>query len=202
MIKKLILGSMQTNCYVVYNDAKNCLVIDPGANGKKVAKYLEDNELNLKGIFLTHGHFDHIGAVDYLYDRYHVNIYTHQETFELLKDPKLNLSFYDQEFVVKSPVLEVNEHMNVAGFDLTWFLLEGHCQGSSMIYFKDENAIMSGDVLFAGSIGRFDFPASSRMLTKQSLQVIKSFDFDAKIYPGHGEDSTLSYEQKYNPYLQ
>ena len=65
MIKKLILGMMQTNCYVVYNSEKECIVIDPGANGQKVAKFIDENELFLKAILLTHGHFDHVGAVDY-----------------------------------------------------------------------------------------------------------------------------------------
>lgn len=202
MIKKLILGTMLCNCYVVYNENKECLVIDPGANGQKVAKYIEENELKLIAILLTHGHFDHIGAVDYLYQRYQCDIYAHQDSFELLKDPKLNLSFYDRDFIIKSPVLKCSEKMNLAGQNIEWLLLEGHCQGSSMIYMPSENAIFSGDVLFAGSIGRFDFPTSSHLQTKESLEKIKALEYDARLLPGHGEESTLSYEQLYNPYLK
>ena len=73
MIKKLILGMMQTNCYVVYNSEKECIVIDPGANGQKVAKFIDENELFLKAILLTHGHFDHVGAVDYLYSKWEID---------------------------------------------------------------------------------------------------------------------------------
>lgn len=202
MIKRLILGSMQTNCYVVYNENQDCVIIDPGANGQKVAKYIEQNELNLKAILLTHGHFDHIGAVDYLYSKYQCPIYTHNESFELLKNPDFNLSFYEQPFVLKSPVLAVADEMNISGFVFQWYLLEGHCQGSSMIYYPSENALFSGDVLFAGSIGRFDFPTSSHLETKKSLEKIKNFTFDARLLPGHGEESTLKFEQENNPYLK
>ena len=86
MIKKLIVGSMQTNCYVIYNDENECVVIDPGAQGRKISDFIEENNLDLKGILLTHGHFDHIGAVDYLYQKYNCPIYTHKETVDLLND--------------------------------------------------------------------------------------------------------------------
>lgn len=202
MIKKLILGSMQTNCYVVYNENHDCVIIDPGANGQKVAKYIEQNELNLKAVLLTHGHFDHIGAVDYLYSKYQCPIYTHQESFELLNHSELNLSYYEQPFVLNSPVLVAENEMNISGFVFYWHLLEGHCQGSSMIYYPQENALFSGDVLFAGSIGRFDFPTSSHLETKKSLDKIKNYTFDARVLPGHGEESTLRFEQQNNPYLK
>lgn len=202
MIKKLILGMMQTNCYVIYNNNNDCIVIDPGANGQKVARYIEENEFNLIAILLTHGHFDHIGAVDYLYQRYHCEIYTDQASFELLKNPQLNLSFYEEDFIVDSPILKSSQYMQIGDWDIEWMLLEGHCQGSSMIYIPSEKALFSGDVLFAGSIGRFDFPTSSHFETKQSMETIQSFEFDARLLPGHGEESTLLYEQKNNPYLK
>lgn len=202
MIKRLILGSMQTNCYVVYNENKECLIIDPGANGQKVAKYITENELTIQTILLTHGHFDHVGAVDYLYERYHCPIYTHKETVELLHDPQLNLSYFEEPFVVKAPVLNVETQLEICGYQIVWLLLEGHCQGSSMIYLPQEDAIFSGDVLFAGSIGRFDFPTSSHLETKKSMEIIKNIGFDARLLPGHGEESTLKYEQMHNPYLK
>lgn len=201
MIKKLILGNMQTNCYVVYQDG-HCLIIDPGANGQKVSKFVEENEFTIDGILLTHGHFDHVGAVDYLYQKYHCPIYTKRETLLLLHDPHLNLSYYDEPFVVNSPINCVEDTMEIGAFHIEWMLLEGHCQGSSMIYFPQENALFSGDVLFKGSIGRYDFPTSSHLDTKNSMNLIKSLDFDAQLYPGHGEASTLKYEQEHNPYLR
>lgn len=201
MIKKLVLGSMQTNCYVVYNENCDCLLVDPGANGQKIFRYLSENELNLKAILLTHGHFDHIGATDYLYQKYHCPIYSHKESLELLKDSRLNLSFYEKPLIVESPIFEAKDIMNISNFQIEWMLLEGHCQGSSMIYFSQEQAIMSGDVLFAGSIGRYDFPTSSHLETKKSMNKIALLEFDARLLPGHGEESTLRHEQLHNPYL-
>lgn len=202
MIKRLILGTMQTNCYIVSNDKNQCFIIDPGANGQKVSKYIEQNEFVVEAILLTHGHFDHIGAVDYLYEKYRCPIYTHKETLELLKNSHLNLSYFEEPFVINAPVISVETSLELCGYHIQWLLLEGHCQGSSMIYLPEENVLFSGDVLFAGSIGRFDFPTSSHLETKKTLQKIKSLGFDAKLLPGHGESSSLKYELTHNPYLK
>ena len=203
MIKRVILGSMQVNCYIVYNDKNECIVIDPGANGQKLARFIDDNEFSLKAILITHGHYDHIGAVDYLYEKYHCDIYTHYETMKLLRDEKLNLSaMFGEPCTIRSPIHEAKEKMDLIGYHIDWMLLEGHCLGSSMIYIPEENALFSGDVLFAGSIGRYDFPTSSHLETKKTLEKIKQFEFDAVVYPGHGEDTQLSIEQKNNPFLK
>lgn len=201
-IKTFVLGVMQTNCYIVSNDENHCMIIDPGAQGKKVAKYLEENELVLDAILLTHGHFDHIGAVDYLYDKYYCPIYIHHEDIEMLTNSRLNLSYLEKPFSLSAPVTPASEHMEISGFKICWFHLPGHCPGASMIYLEDENVIFSGDVLFNGSIGRFDFPNSSKYDTLTSIEKIKTFNFDATLYPGHGPSSTLKSELLSNPYLQ
>lgn len=201
-LKTLLLGTMQTNCYVVINDDNHCFVVDPGANGKKVMRYLSENELILDAILLTHGHFDHIGAVDYLSQNYHCPVYIHHEDINLLSDAKENLSVYETPFTITTPVIESKDEMMIAGFELKWLHLPGHCPGSSMIYLPKEGIIFSGDVLFKGSIGRFDFPNSSKYDTLKSLDKIKAFDFDAKVYPGHGPETTLKDEKMNNLYLK
>lgn len=202
MIKKLIVGAMQTNCYILYNDNHECVVIDPGSQGQKISRYIEEHELKIQAILLTHGHFDHIGAVDYLYQKYQCPIYTHQETLDLLNHSELNLSYFEEPFVIQSPVQTIDGQFHIKNFQFVWILLEGHCQGSSMIYYPSEDIIFSGDVLFKGSIGRFDFPTSSHYETKKSMEKIKAFQIDARILPGHGEETTLLYEKKHNPYLK
>lgn len=201
-VKRLILGSMQTNGYVISNDDKQCLLIDPGDIGKKIVNYVEENELTIIAILLTHGHSDHIGAVDYLYERYHCPIYMHTEDMAFLKDSKLNLSSFWQAFTVSAPVLEAPDRIELAGFTITWLHLPGHTPGSSMLYFKKEKILFSGDVLFKGSIGRYDFPLSSHHDTKETIAKIKEYDFDAIVYPGHGETTTLQEEQMHNPFFQ
>ena len=200
-VKTLLLGNMQKNCYIVSDDDHHCFIVDPGDNGKKVIKFLNDNELILDAILLTHGHFDHIGAVDYIYEHCHCPIYIHQEDITLLHDAKANLSIFEVPFVVNAPVIASNEKMKIGNFEINWLHLPGHCPGSSMIYLPKESVIFSGDVLFNGSIGRFDFPNSSKHDTSTSLNKIKEYDFDAIVYPGHGPATSLKQEQASNPYL-
>lgn len=201
-IKRLLLGHLQTNGYVISNENKQCIIIDPGDIGKKVVNYITEEELEVVAILLTHGHFDHIGAVDYLYNIYTCDIYIHEEDIALLKDENLNLSVFETPFTISSPIKKAIAKMNIASMDIEWMHLPGHCPGSSMIRFIDEGVIFSGDVLFKDSIGRFDFPGSSKHDTQLSLQQIKELDYDATIYPGHGESTSLRSEQLNNPYLK
>lgn len=201
-IKKMMVGHLQTNTYIVSNDKNECVLIDPGDRGKKISTYIENEELQVKAILLTHGHFDHMGAVDYLYTKYTCPIYIHKEDIAMLKDASLNLSFYEQPFTLSAPVIAATPLLEIIGFTIHWLHLPGHTPGSSMLYFVNEETIFSGDVLFKGSIGRFDFPLSSHHDTKQSLQIIKDLEIEATVYPGHGESTTLSEEKKSNPYLQ
>lgn len=201
-IKKLLLGHLQTNGYVISNEDKRCIIIDPGDIGKKIVNYITEEELSVAAIFITHGHFDHIGAVDYLYNLYTCDIYIHKEDVPLLRDANLNLSVFETPFSISSTIKEADEKMKIAGFDVEWMHLPGHCPGSSMIHFINEEVIFSGDVLFKDSIGRFDFPGSSKHDTQMSLQKIKELAYDVTIYPGHGEKTTLKIEQSNNPYLK
>lgn len=202
MIKKLIVGSLQTNCYVISNDNKECIIVDPGAQGQKINKYITENELTPLAILITHGHFDHMGATDYLVNKFNIPVYTHESTKELLYDSSLNLSFYESPFVLNSDVKAVDDEFKIGSFEFKWMLLEGHCQGSSMIHYLNENIIFSGDVLFKESIGRFDFPTSSRSQTRLTLEFIKSIEFDGRILPGHGDETTLDHEKMNNYYLK
>lgn len=201
-IKRLVVSSFQTNCYVLY-DHFQAVIIDPGDQAKKIKNFINENELDVLAILLTHGHCDHIGAIDALYQAFACPIYLHHEDHVYLKEPKYNLSMMmGNPLIIQAPVLDCDETMQIGPFKVRWHHLPGHTPGSSMIELIDQKIIFSGDVLFNGSIGRFDFPLSSHHDTVLSMKKLKEFQEDARVFPGHGEETSIKNEQQYNPYLK
>lgn len=199
-IKKFVLGMMQTNCYLI-EDGNNSMIIDPGDDYEIIVNYLVTNNLSISAILLTHGHFDHIGAVDDLVEIYHCPVYLHKNDVSTFYDDSLNLSNYYTPLKMKTKVIEVNEIININNYSIQFINLSGHTPGSCFIVFDDYNVVFSGDVLFKGSIGRYDFPNSSVDQTRSSINRIKNIDKDYFIYPGHGDSTSLFYEKNNNIYL-
>ncbi len=160
-IKCIPVGSLQANCYIIIKN-KKAVLIDPGDEAEKIDGYLKD--LELKGILLTHNHFDHVGALSFFEKKYHLK---HNERIS---------SFNYQE--INTP---------------------GHSKDSKTFYFPEERIMFTGDFLFKGTIGRMDLPSGSKKEMQESLQNIKKFDNDIKIYPGHGSSSFLGEEKKNFP---
>ena len=186
IIKKFVLGIMSTNCYLIENN-NHSILIDPGDKAELLINYLTQNNLQLTAILLTHGHFDHIGAID---------------EFKMIYNDQLNLSNYYGELKIKSKVTAVDKDIDIGDFHFEFLHLPGHTIGSCFIILKNYHVIFSGDVLFKNGIGRFDFPTSSSTDTRNSIKKIKEIKDDYEIYPGHGELTTLIQEKLNNPYLQ
>lgn len=201
-IKRMLVSEFQTNCYVVYNQKQETLIIDPGDNAKKIKKFIDEKHLEVKAVLLTHGHCDHIGATDLLYETYRCPIYLHQEDHIYLNRPQYNLSYMIQkDLKISSPVLNAPQLLEIGDYQIRFHHLPGHTPGSCMIEFEKENVIFSGDVLFKQGIGRYDFPLSSKHDTYQTIQKLLAFDHDAKVFPGHGEITSIKEEQQNNPFL-
>ena len=200
-IKKVVLGIMSTNFYLIEN-GQHSIVIDPWDQEDLIIDYLVQNNLKLKVILLTHAHFDHIGAIDKLVEKYNCEVYVHQNDYAMIYDDNLNLSNHFNSLKIKSNVNAINDFIDVDHFRFEFVNLPGHTAGSCFIFLKKYHVIFSGDVLFKNSIGRFDFPTSSSFDTKKSMLEIQKIDDDYKIYPGHGESTTLLQEKLNNPYLQ
>lgn len=198
-IERLVLGLIGTNCYLLWED-NHVLIIDPASKSNKLKETIESQEGIVDGIVLTHGHFDHIAGVDAIAQYFHCNVYINEEDAPLLTNPHLNLS-EGQSIVVQHEFTCLGPGVQTVGkFTFDFIDAPGHSEGSSMLLWHDN--LVCGDVLFQGSIGRTDFYTSSNTRMMQTLQMVKTLNPDLKVFPGHGESTTIQQELLSNPYLQ
>lgn len=200
---------LEQNCRVIANAAGECVVIDPGGDVEKILGFVKSNNLKLKGIYLTHSHFDHCGGVAAL----------------LRAEPKLPLYGHPQEKGFRARVKEIahmyglsdafenspeptqylngGETIQIVGAVVKVLFVPGHAPGHLCFYFPEEKTLVAGDTVFAGSIGRTDLPYGDHDLLLTSIKE-KIFPLpDATIImPGHGPDTTLAEEKRSNPYLR
>ena len=196
-VETYVLGPLQTNTYLLQID-NDVLLVDPASKAEKLIEIL--GKRNLIGILLTHGHFDHIKAVDGLYDKYHCPVYIHKDD-EMLARDKSSGSMFGLVSYISCPIIHIEEGINKIGpFEFEVIYTPGHSEGSVIYVFDD--CIFTGDTLFKGSIGRTDLKGGSFSTIKQSLQIFKSFDKNYIIYPGHDLSTTLYEELNFNPFLQ
>ena len=199
-VLRLVMGAFETNTYLLKENGK-CLVVDPAGKADKIIAKIGEDEV--VGILLTHGHFDHIKAVDPLYKLYHCPIYLSPEDFDLVdpKNAKLFNCYMNLTASISSPVSALEEKIYQIGpFEFEVMATPGHTKGSVIFVFED--CIFSGDTLFKESVGRTDLYGGSESDLKQSLKIFKTFNKDYIIYPGHDEISSLSYELQNNHYLR
>lgn len=192
-IHTLTLGQMQTNCYILSGDGKHCMVIDPGYDPMTILSTLEMEELTLDAILLTHGHFDHVGAVKALAVETDCAVYLNEK--ELALPPMMTAGplFYTHSY-------RDGDVLSLAGLTITVMETPGHTPGSVCLLVDD--AMFSGDTLFEGSCGRVDFPGSSPADMRASLTKLRCIERNYWVYPGHGSATTLTKEKRYNPYLK
>ena len=199
----LVLGPLQTNCYILYGKDKKAVVIDPAFYPDRIENELADKGLVLDKILLTHAHFDHIMAVEGLW-KDEVTLYIHADDEEMFVDPKLNcmLDFMGKSVKFKKAdvLLCDGDSIDVGGETLTVLHTPGHTKGS-VCYISDEH-IFSGDTLFKDGVGRCDLYGGSFAVIRESLKKIASLEKDYTVFPGHGEYTTLNYEKNNNIYMK
>lgn len=215
-IKTCVLGMVSTDCYIVYRD-KEAVIIDPADNGAYIVNQCRELGVAPVAVLLTHGHFDHIMAVDELRKMFHscsknggegdlpncaLPVYAGAAEETLLGDPSLNLSTsFGCRFATHADhLLKDGEMISLLGKN--WKVIEtpGHTSGSVCYLIEEEDVIFSGDTLFAESLGRTDFPTgSSAQITASITEKLFPLRDDIMVYPGHGEPTTIGHERQYNP---
>jgi glyoxylase-like metal-dependent hydrolase (beta-lactamase superfamily II) len=200
-------GMLGVNTYFITQDGnKDCILIDPGGSFDRIMDVVAENNFVPKHILLTHGHFDHIGALNDMRREYSVDVYAHENASRAIGDPVTNISA-DARLSNKNIICEPAEHLVNDGDELVLCSLSikvvyapGHSEGS-VVYIIEDNAF-TGDVLFRQSIGRTDFLGGNPRKMGQSIKKLKEIlKPEMKIYPGHFARSTFAEELRSNPYL-
>lgn len=203
-IGRIVLSVCATNCYFVYHEGQSeCIVFDPADRGDYIYSALTEKGFKVKAILLTHGHFDHIWGCSKLRALTSAPVYALSEEKELLESSRLNCS----EMAGRGCTVKVNTFVNdldvleLEGFRIQVLATPGHTKGSCCYYFIDDETLISGDTLFEESVGRTDLATGSMSALVHSIEEkLAPLADDVKVYPGHGNQTTIGHEKKYNPF--
>lgn len=197
------VGSLGTNCYVLVNhDIQECVIFDPGDDGAVLKQRIDEAGFTPKAIILTHGHFDHIGAVKELKEVYQIPVYCSKEEDEQILG-KLNgnlSSMFGKPMTLQADeFVRDGEKLEIIGTTLTCIATPGHTIGGMCYYVEEIASVIAGDTLFAGSVGRTDFPTGSgTQLLNSILEKLYTLPDETTVYPGHMDITTIGYEKKTN----
>lgn len=205
IIEKLSLGVLQTNSYLIGDEeSKEAIIIDVPDSAEHIHALLEKHELTLKAILLTHGHCDHILGANRLRELTGAMIYIHAADEIMINNADINLSnqFPGGPASFKSDVqLTGDEVLQFGKINIQVYSTPGHTLGSVVYVIKDK--CYSGDTLFHEGVGRTDFyGGSSKSLIKSIQEVIFKLPDDTRVYPGHGDKTTIKHEKRNNPVLR
>jgi len=202
-IKKIVSGVLAENCYVVYDsESLQAVIIDPGEDGGKVIFELVKDKLKPEMIINTHGHYDHVLSDDQIRSEFKIPLAIHKHELEVLANSfkgASKLFVFPDTIRVPEIALEDNQEVKLTFTTFRVMHTPGHTKGSICLLFND--FLITGDTLFAGTIGRTDLTSGNYEDILNSLDKIKGLNPSLVIYPGHGSKTTLANELRHNPYL-
>ncbi|MCL2046721.1 MAG: MBL fold metallo-hydrolase [Oscillospiraceae bacterium] len=196
LIKTLPVGHLETNCYIVTDETtRKCAIIDPGSDSNIILDYIESNNLSPQVIFLTHGHYDHFMALEYIMDATDAPVYIHGSDIEIANSfQSFDFGDYDDQRTYKE-----GDIISVGLLEFHVIETPGHSPGSVTLIC--ESALFTGDTLFRDSCGRTDFQGGDIDSLFASLRLLSQLDGDYEVYPGHADSSTLNRERSFNQYM-
>ena len=207
--KFIIVGGLETNCYLVYcEDTKACVIVDPGAESDKIFPVIAEEELRPIAVINTHGHVDHIGANRDMKDKFDIPLWIHAGDKEMLvRTQSLELSLFlgAKDSPPPDRYLVDGDEIKIGNGRLRVLHTPGHSPGGMCLY--TDGMVFTGDSLFVGSVGRTDFPGSSWDVLEASIQKkLFTLPGDTIVYPGHNygptPSSTIQYEKRHNPFVR
>ena len=201
-IHTLPLGDYMTNTYIVHDSgAASCAIIDPGYQAGTILAQVQKLGLTVDAVLLTHGHFDHVGAVREIVEATGCKLWMRESDWSQIPSPMTtyfyplaNCDFTEVHFC------EEDEIIHAGGLTFTVLETPGHTWGS--VCYLCGDAMFSGDTLFAGSCGRTDLPGGDWNVIQESLHRLAEIQENYTVYPGHGGSTTLAREKRYNPYMR
>lgn len=205
-IDTFTLGDWATNCYVLHVDSGECWIVDVGFDPQPMLAFIEHKRLTPRRIVLTHAHVDHIAGLTLARKRWpDVPIAIHEAEREFLTTPALNLSIVLEQAIVAPEADAALAHGDTLRLDDLTFEVRhtpGHSPGGITLYQPDHAVALVGDALFAGSIGRTDFPTSDHAALIQAIHTqLLTLPDATRLLPGHGPETTVAHERQTNPFL-
>ncbi len=197
-ISTLTVGELETNCYLVKTDS-GALVVDPGGSPAELVETLKGETDGLAAILLTHGHYDHILAVQEVREAYpEARIYIGAEEKQMMEDPSLNCNFFHGSYSVAPDVyVSEGDELELIGKRFRVLATPGHTAGSVCYYDEEDCVLFAGDTLFRSGIGRVDLPTGSyRDMVRSLTRLFDAFPEDTVVLPGHGEATTIGREKR------
>lgn len=198
-IKRIETGPIMANAYVISDENKNGIIIDPVYPDGEIEAYINKENIKISKILLTHTHFDHVMGLEYFRNKYGVDVYASEDAKDIYKDPSYTLvdNFGDIEIIIDK---FLKDGEKIDDFNILCLKTPGHTI-DSMSYVIGDN-IFSGDLIFRLSVGRSDFPGGDHgVLINSIVEKIMPYPDDTVIYSGHGTSTTVGYERKNNPFL-
>ena len=204
--KRIVTELLEENTYILYNEDKECIIIDPGYGFELIDSFILSNHLRPLAILATHAHIDHIASASNFIDKYNIDSYVCENEKLIAENFHRAVDYWGMSDVIKKPNvshwIKIDQtNLQISNFNFSIIFNPGHSPGS--VSFVIEDLVFCGDLIFKGSIGRTDLPLGNPIDMKQSLTFfVNSFKKDCKLLPGHREETTLWEELKHNPFLR